>query len=197
MAKRQALQDLQKRIAHLLQEARSQTTDAASWLGVRLGEHKMLLPLQQAGEIYPWSNQIHYVAYSKPWFLGVAALRGQIYGVVELTAFLTHVDQTETTASQQRRASTQKKQRLVALNEAFGVNAVLRVDALEGLHSQGSFTASEPAPPTAPAYYGSVFHGQDGTVWQEINLQALCQTAEFLDITASMQITAPAVVAAS
>lgn len=192
MAKRQALQELQKRIAHLLQEAHSKTTEAASWLGVRLGKHKVLLPLQQAGEIYPWNQHIHYVAYTQSWFLGVAALRGKIYGVIELAEFLPHIDASDIQPATQRRTSAQKQQRLVALNEAFGVNAVLRVDALEGLHSQKSFVQSQPADPSAPTYYGSVFHEENGTVWQEINLQALCQAPQFLDIAASMQLTAPA-----
>lgn len=193
MAKRQVLQDLQKRIAHLLQEARSQTADSASWLGVRLGEQKILFPLQQAGEIHPWNNQVHHIAYSKPWFLGVTALRGQIHGVVELTAFLTYVDKRTAASQEQRRAITQKQQRLVALNEAFGVNAVLRVDVLEGLYSQGSFSESgSPADPAAPAYYGNVFREAKGGTWQEINLQVLSQTPEFLDIAASMQSTVPA-----
>lgn len=199
MAKRQALQELQKRIAHLLQEAGSQTADAASWLGVRLGQHKILLPLQQAGEIHPWNSQIQYVAYTKPWFLGVVALRGQVYSVIELTEFLTHIDKADITSPQKRRASRQKSQRLVALNEAFGVNAVLRVDALEGLHSQNSFIKSQPAEAGAPDYYGSIFHQENGTFWQEINMQALCQTPQFLDIAASMQpldsVESPAAIA--
>lgn len=188
MAKREVLQDLQKRIARLLQESHTQTADAASWLGVRLGGYRVLLPLQQAGEIYPWSNQIQRLAYTKPWFLGVAALRGKLYGAVEFSEFLVHDHLGQNRVrNEEHKIDAQGKQRLIAVNEAFGVNVVLRVDALEGLRSQNNFSHSELVKKDKPAHYGGIFYEKSGVVWQEINLQALCQTPDFLDIASSRQ----------
>ena len=59
---------------------------------------------------------------------------------------------------------------------------MLRVDELEGLRSQEAFIRSEPAPHDAPAYYGNLFYDASNTAWQEINLQALVQTPQFLNI---------------
>ncbi len=190
MAKRQALQNLQKRIASMLQDASNQNDNTALWLGAHLGKAKMLFPLQQIGEIYPINDQIHGVAYSKPWFLGVLAVRGQIHGVVELIEFLTHLDKT-------CKKSAEKQQCLVALNDSFGVNVLLRVDGLEGLLGQDSFATSQPAAPSDPDYYGSIFYEQNGTSWQEINLQLLCQTEQFLDIAAPAQIVSHTEIAIS
>ena len=175
MAKREALQELQIRIAKRLEQTETQSAATASWLGVRLGQQKILLPLQHSGEIHAVEG-IHSLPYTLPWFVGVATLRGQIYGVAELAAFLPHI------AEQPASATANPKQRLVAINEAFGLNVMLRVDELEGLRSQEAFIRSEPAPHDAPAYYGNLFYDASNTAWQEINLQALVQTPQFLNI---------------
>ena len=82
MANRQALKDLQIRLAERLQLARTQGI-APLWLAVEAGEKKYLFPLAQSGEIFPWVG-IQPVSYTQAWFLGVANLRGGLYGVVDL-----------------------------------------------------------------------------------------------------------------
>ena len=54
MANRQALRELQTRLADRLQAARTNTALGASWLAVQMGRHNYLLPLEQAGEIFSW-----------------------------------------------------------------------------------------------------------------------------------------------
>ena len=182
MATRQALRDLQQRIASLLQQASSEEALTASWLGVRLGGRRLLLPLQQAGEIYAMTN-IYPLPYTKPWFLGVAHLRSHVYSVIDLGAFLpaaTAVPQPATASSAER-----GKARLIALNEGLGMNIAFRVDALEGLHSRDSFARSEAPPQNATPHQGSVFIDAQGTAWQEVNLLALVQDNQFLDIAAA------------
>ena len=176
MVKREALHELQERIANRLQQVEVQSGLTASWLGVRLGQKKILLPLQQSGEIHA-VNAYQRLPYTKPWFLGVTALRSHIYGVIELSAFLRQTS--ENTATPEPSGT---KQRLIAVNDAFGVNAVLRIDELEGLRAQEFFVRSEPAPANAPDYYGSIFYDANNVAWQEINLQALLQDPRFLDI---------------
>ena len=85
MAK-QALRDFQHRLAERLQAARTQGV-AASWLAVRAGAERLLVPLSHAAEIFPWTD-VQRVPYVQPWFLGVANLRGNLCGVVDLAAFL-------------------------------------------------------------------------------------------------------------
>jgi twitching motility protein PilI len=184
MAKRQALRELQQRIAELLQQAENQQGPAASWLGVRLGEQRLLLPLQQSGEIHAL-GAIQPLPYAKPWFLGVTALRGNVYGVVDLSAFL---PQAPAAASPAERSP----QRLVAFNDALGLNVVLRVDGLEGLRGHDAFVRSEAAAPGALAHWGPVFFDNNGTAWREISLLALAQDPQFLDIAAQMAPTGQA-----
>jgi hypothetical protein len=52
MAGKQALREFQTRLAERLQAARSQGV-AASWLAVRAGDARLLVPLSHAAEIFP------------------------------------------------------------------------------------------------------------------------------------------------
>ena len=86
MAKREALRELQSRLAQRLQQARTEVR-TASWLAVECAGVGLLMPLPGAGEIFsvgPWLP----VPHTQPWFMGVANLRGGLHGVVDLAAFL-------------------------------------------------------------------------------------------------------------
>ena len=185
MAKRKNLQELQARIASLLQQANSEGGVTASWLGVYLGGQRMLFSLQQSGEIYAL-GKVQPLPYVKPWFRGVTALRGQVYGVVDLSFFLSMYGGTG--AGTPESAAERSKQRLVGINEALGVNAVFQVDALEGLRGCDDFVRSEFPPEDSPSYFGSVFYDSLQQTWQEIHLQFLVQDAEFLDIASEQSV---------
>ena len=86
MANREALRELQSRLASRLREAQSHDA-TPSWLAVEAQGQGFLFPLEQAGEIFPWSAPLP-VPYTRAWFLGVANLRGGLYGVIDLVAFL-------------------------------------------------------------------------------------------------------------
>ena len=177
MANRDALRAFQSRLASRLQAART-TGVAASWLAVEAGEGKYLFPLGHAGEIFPWTPP-QPVPYTRPWFLGVANLRGGLYGVVHLSAFASGAPDNMAATEAARMQS-----RLVALNELLEVNCALLVDRLAGLRGAEAFTASEPPDAQAPAWLGHLYTDAAGERWQEVNLQALSQQPEFLSIGA-------------
>ncbi len=176
MANRQSLRELQTRLAERLQIARTQGV-AASWLAVEAGGKKYLFPLSQSGEIFPWVS-MQAVPYTLPWFAGVANLRGGLFGVVDLAAYVSGqpaLPKTELARSDSR---------LVALNSALEVNCALLIDKLSGLRNQESFSDFSERAPDAPAYFGNQYVDLNGASWQEINLQLLAQQAHFLTIGA-------------
>lgn len=175
MADRDALRAFQSRLASRLQAARS-TDVAAAWLAVEAGDAKYLFPLGHAGEIFPWTPP-QPVPYTEPWFLGVANLRGGLYGVVELASFAAG-DATAAPAGDASRTGA----RLVALNELLEVNCALLVDRLVGLRGVEAFATSKAPPADAPAWLGHSYADAAGAQWQEINLQALSQQPRFLSI---------------
>jgi twitching motility protein PilI len=176
MANREALRELQSRLASRLQAARSEGVQAA-WLAVEAAGGKYLFPLNQSGEIFPYAAT-QGVPYTHPWFLGVANLRGGLFGVVDLASYVSGQ------APAQRSDAGRAESRLVALNALLEVNCALLIDRLAGLRNMDAFTASNQAPEGSPDYFGSGYTDASGTYWQEINLQALSQQPQFLSISA-------------
>lgn len=176
MANRQALKELQTRLAERLQLAKTQGI-APSWLAVEAAEKKYLFPLEQSGEIFPWAG-IQPVSYTQPWFLGVASLRGGLYGVVDLAGFV------KGQASDNRSELARSESRLVSLNSALEVNCVLLIDKLAGLRKQDDFVNFSAPEPGAGVFFGNQYIDRNGSGWQEINLQLLAQQVDFLTIAA-------------
>ena len=180
MANREALRELQSRLATRLQAARTEGV-RLSWLGVEAAGRHYLFPLHQSGEIFPWESA-HPVPYTHPWFLGVANLRGSLFGVIELAGF---VGQTGAAVDAVPPVEAARPdQYLVALNAALEVNCALLVERLVGLKSVESFASSAAPKDADPSYFGNLYSDSNGQGWQEINLQLLSQLPRFLSISA-------------
>lgn len=171
MTKREALRDLQSRLAGRLQAARNDQTSAA-WLGVLAGTGHYLLPLTQAGEIFPMASVTH-VPYAAPWFAGVVNLRGGLYGVVDLAGFLG--------VGVARSEQSWSGVRLITFNADLEINCALLVDGLAGLRRSEAFVEVVPATPGS-AWLGPRHVDAQGVSWQELDMRALSHTAEFLNI---------------
>ncbi|MDR2154007.1 MAG: chemotaxis protein CheW [Burkholderiaceae bacterium] len=176
MSSKQALREFQTRLAQRLQSAQAAGV-AASWLAVETGTSRLLLPLSHAGEIFPWTD-VQKVPYVQPWFMGVANLRGGLYGIIDLAAFL------RLGAGHRRTENELAQCRLVALNSQLETNCALLVDRLLGLRTTEAFASSAPASDGAPAYFGHVYTDTEGRSWQELNLQLLSRHQAFLGIGA-------------
>lgn len=174
MANRQALRELQTRLADKLKIARTQGV-AAAWLAIEAGGHNYLFPLTQSGEIFPWVST-QPVPYTQAWFVGVANLRGGLFGVVDLASYVS--GETPPSKNELLRSDA----RLVALNSALEVNCALLIDKLAGLRKQDDFIDFSEKAADAPEFFGHRFIDLHGAAWQEINLQLLAQQAHFLTI---------------
>jgi twitching motility protein PilI len=175
MANREALRELQIRLAKRLQAAQSEGMSVA-WLAVKAGARNYLLPLGQAGEIVPLSSA-QPVPHTKAWFKGVLNIRGSLFGVVDLAGFLLA---SGAVAAAPAGAGVQAS--VVTLNAMLEVNCALQVDGLAGLRGSEAFASSTPPAADAPAYFGNCLTDSDGQRWQEIDLRALAQSAAFLSI---------------
>lgn len=178
MANRQALRDLQSRLAERLQAARTNTSKGASWLAVQAGGHNYLLPLDQAGEIFSWPGILR-VPYTCGWFWGIANLRGSLLGVVDLCAFLGKPIE--------RPEQSLQEVSLLAVNPALQVNVALVVDRLLGLRGEDDFVSTavmpaQEAPPLSPEVVPVSYTDSAGGVWQVLQLHQLVQSPEFLSI---------------
>jgi twitching motility protein PilI len=176
MANREALRELQARLASRLQAARTEGMSVA-WLAVKAGGRNYLFPLGQSGEIVPLTH-LQTVPYALDWFRGVLNIRGGLFGVVDLAGFVA------ASGGDSRLELAATDPSVVTLNALLEVNCALQVDVLSGLRGPDAFKASKPAPDDAPAYFGNQFFDAAGEQWQEINLRTLSQTPQFLSISA-------------
>jgi twitching motility protein PilI len=176
MSNKEALRELQTRLAGRLQLARDEVASAA-WLAVRVGSLNALLPLTQSGEIFGLPA-IAKVPYAQPWLLGVVNLRGGLYSAVDLASFMSGQ------VSQVRSEQAWAQVRLVTFNPELELNCALMVDALLGLRRADAFVSSHSAPAGSPDYLGQMCVDAQGLEWQEINLQFLAQNQAFLNVSA-------------
>jgi twitching motility protein PilI len=173
MANKQALRELQSRLAERLQAARSEVR-GISWLAVECSGRGFLLPLREAGEIFT-AAPILPVPHSRRWFLGVANLRGHLHGVVDLAGFLGVKAPAAVDAGREQ-------SRLVGFNAVLDINCVLMVDRLAGLRSDDQMTREPDPEAVRPAFAGARMHDATGRPWQELNLSALAVDETFLKI---------------
>jgi len=173
MAQREALRELQSRLAQRLQQVRAEPRGAA-WLAVECAELGLLLPLAGAGEIFGVGTLLP-VPHTQPWFVGVTSLRGSLHGVVDLAAFLG-------LRTPQPASSLREQARLLALNPACGAHCAVLVDRLVGLRGAEQMQAEPDDGTPKPGFAGPAWRDGDGRRWQEIDLAALAWHEQFLGI---------------
>lgn len=174
MANKEALRELQTRLAERLKTARAEAP-GVSWLAVECAGRGFLLPLHEAGEIFAMAAIVP-VAHAKSWFLGVANLRGGLHGVVDLAAFL-GIKGGERTAE-----SARERVQLVAFNASLDLNCALLVDRLAGLRSNAQMTPEPDTPAARPDFVGARFRDAAGRLWQELRLAELARNESFLRV---------------
>lgn len=175
MSNREALRELQSRLAERLQLARTEARPS-SWLAVECAGAGLLVPLAGAGEIFS-VGPVLPVPHTQPWFVGVANLRGNLHGVVDLGAFLG--------LRQPLPADAPRDQaRLLALNANLNAHSALLVDRLAGLRSAEQLAAEADDGQVRPAFATTRWRDTEGRVWQEIDLAALARNEQFLAIAA-------------
>ena len=170
MANKQALRELQTRLAERLQAARAQA-DTVCWLAVECAGQGLLLPLAQAGEIFPLAPTLP-VPHTQPWFVGVANLRGRLHGVVDLARFL----------GLARGAAAAEPSRLIAFNAALDINCALLVDRLAGLRSAEHLREDPGDRRSKPSFAGPSYVDAAGRRWQALMLAALAGDEAFLKV---------------
>lgn len=166
--------DLQERLARRIKEATLGNYKISSWLAVEIGASSYLIPLSHSSEIFPYAP-IHPVSYTQPWFLGVANLRGELVGVTDVGVLMGQ-------APRARSEQMLQQVKLLTFNPILEMNAALLIDRLIGLKSVDSFVRAEPRAEFDAPYLGTVYFDKMGKRWQELNLQLLAKTKEFLSI---------------
>lgn len=168
MARRTSLRDFQEGLASRLKAAAGASASEAR-LAFEAGGSLWLVRLEDSGEVLP-VPAIERVPLTRDWFLGVANVRGVIYGVTDLAAFLGG-------------APTPRgpDNRLLLAGQPHGVNAALLVSRLAGLRNVGDLESAAAAGLGAQ-WAERAWCDSEGRVWQELDGAKLVAHREFLDI---------------
>lgn len=168
MSERLSLQDFQRQLAERLQAA-TQGSGTRSKLGFVAGGRQWLTDLSQINEVVA-VNQLTPIPWTRPWFVGMASVRGALFGCTDLALY-------------QDLPSTAGKgeHRLLLAHPRFGVNAALRIDRALGLRNVEEMTAA-PAGDGAADWIESRWQDAAGGEWTEINMRKLVTSPRFLAV---------------
>jgi twitching motility protein PilI len=168
---RSRLREFQERIAQRIAQARI-APGITPRLAVRAGDLNLLFELAETGEIVSVPSAMTKVPRTRDWFLGLANVRGQLVGVIDLSRYFggpaTPIDGAS---------------RAVLLSSSLGVNAAVLATRVQGLRNVDELSA-EPVQVSAAIASFAVSGWRDnaGAQWVEISLGSLAQSEDFLQI---------------
>ena len=157
MSRRVSLKEFQEGLAKRLKAAAGEAAPSAR-LGFEAGGEHWLARLDTSGEVLQ-APDIQRVPLTRDWFLGVANIRGALYGVTDFGAFL-------------GKAPTARGpgNRLLLIGQPFGVNCALLVTRLAGLRNVADFEVEQPSGQFA-AWSASAWRDKDGRLWRELDTE--------------------------
>jgi twitching motility protein PilI len=169
MAAKLSLRDYQLELSGRLQRAGTDGS-AASKLGLEAGSASWLVDLADAGEMIP-VPPISAVPLTRPWFRGVANIRGNLYSVVDFAAFLGG-----------EATNITDQARLLLISDRFRAGCALLVGRSLGLRKSGEL---EPRPCSAESKWTRAeYSDAEGSRWRELDVPELVRDPEFLDVSA-------------
>lgn len=142
----------------------------SSRLGLASGGERWLVRLADAGEVTTVPTVVP-VPLTRSWYLGVANIRGNLFSVIDFSAFLGRDS-----------GLGGGQTRLVLFGPRAGeMNAGIVVQHVLGLRNIVELAPAAP-PHDAPAWYAQRWMDGDGNAWQEIDLAKLANDSAFLQV---------------
>ena len=179
MAKRISLREFQQSLSDRLVSAR-RGEGGHTLLGVESGADDLpggshwLIDLADSGEVVPLP-QLTPAPLTKPWFAGIANIRGVLYSVVDFSAWRGGAP-----------TPINSQSRLLLVGARQGINSALLVRRALGLRPQMQMHAAGAAPVAdvgdmTPWLGGRFTDAQDRT-WTQLRVPALLADPNYLDI---------------
>jgi twitching motility protein PilI len=168
MAKRISLREFQESLSQRLTSA-TRGEARRALLGISSGSDYWLLDLSDSGEVVPLPA-LTTVPLTKPWFAGIANIRGTLYSVVDFSAF-------------RGREPTRRNAnaRLLLVGARHGSNSALLVDRTLGLRSIDDLEPVQ-AGGSQSNWAGDIRQDAQGRRWTLLKLRELLADPAFLDV---------------
>ena len=170
MKRRTGLREFQMAVAERLRTASARTA-LASKLGFQVGPDNWFVSLHQVSEVVPVPTTVP-VPLTHSWFRGVANVRGNLYSLVDFSAF-----------QGGEPIATGMERRVILVSDRLVGGAGLLVSRMLGLRNPELFNAAA-KPAGAPAWMAAAYTDAGGTRWLELDLPALVREQRFLEVGA-------------
>ena len=167
--RRSRLRQYQVQLLERMQAARHGAPAASKELGVVIGQQGCLLDLTQVGEIVPARN-ITRVPLTEDWYLGLANIRGNLIGIIDLARYQGGPP-----------AGAGADSRIVTFAAGLGFNCALLVTRVLGLRDLAGMEQEAQAGATAP-WALQLFRDRQGDSWTRIDLARLVGDPRFLQV---------------
>lgn len=161
MSKRLNLREFQQNLSNRMQD-KSRLGDQSSLLGVQIAGQNYLVAMTDISEVLSLPP-LAPVPLTKQWFCGVANVRGNLYCVADMAAFL-----------HQGAASGALANRLLLVAERYAVNVALLVDKVFGLRDARNWQKD--------ALQTDQYFDEQGVAWRKLNVAGLIEQPDFLQI---------------
>ena len=170
MARRTGLREFQISVAERLRTASTRAA-LASKLGFQVGGDNWFVPLHQVSEVIPVPPMVA-VPLTHSWFRGVANVRGNLYSMIDFSAFQGGDP-----------ISPGMERRVILVSDRLVAGSGLVVSRMLGLRNPEQFNAAA-RPANAPAWVAGAYTDAGGTRWLELDLPALTREQRFLEVGA-------------
>jgi twitching motility protein PilI len=168
MSKQSQLREYQTNILARLENAKKAGAEApAGYLGVVIGTKHVLVNLQEISETLPIA-EIHPVPIVKPWFLGVANVRGVLYAINDLAQIL-----------EDRFTSISSNARLLLISEAVTTNVAFVVERMIGLRNLNEMKPHELETAESNCLKAQTYRDDENRVWHMLDCDKLVRSKEF------------------
>lgn len=163
MSKRLNLREFQQGLIDRLQ-ATGSLDERVSTMGVQVAGRNWLVDMSDVAEVLP-VPKLTLVPFTKPWFCGVANVRGNLFGVVDLAAY-----------EHSGKTPTDENNRILLIASRYAFNAALLVDRVLGLRDARAWKQVE-------GFDGQQeYHDEQGASWRKLDVSGLIKQVEFLQI---------------
>jgi twitching motility protein PilI len=167
-AARLDLRSFQKELASRLASKTAAQVES-SRLGIACGARRWLIRLGDAGEVIAVPPVVT-VPLTKPWFLGLANIRGNLYSVIDFPAFLGD-----------GKVAGGSLARLILLSPRGGESVGIVVERVLGLRNLAQFTA-EAIDDGVASWQVACWRDAERVSWREIDLGLLARDPAFLQV---------------
>jgi twitching motility protein PilI len=160
MARRFSLREFQQNVLNRIQTSGGAASHITT-LGVQIGEQNWLVQMSDIAEVLPLPA-LTQVPLAKPWFVGIANIRGNLYSISDLSAF-----------SGLGETLRNQSNRVLLLAEKYAFNAGLLVSRVLGLRDSSAWQE---------AGLSGQMLDERGQTWHKLDIAKLLERPDFLEI---------------